>query len=217
MEPDSTTPSGAAPREEADLPGFGPSRRREPDPLDPQATTVYATTGGPNPIEATIPAGEWSTTTPAGDELDDDEAPWLREASERTAPSSTPGSTSRVADPSIAAAAAGMFALVAQMGSLVLDRTIGRGSHAWLMHPEEAQAIADPLGRIAARHAPIGTGEAGDIADAIDAGVATAAYAMRATVTQHGAAAEPETMAQGPIPDAGGVPPFVPYAGGPIQ
>lgn len=51
----------------------------------------------------------------------------------------------------------------------------------WLMRPEEAAGMGEPLGRIASRKAPlpIGEGTATDLGDALEAGVVLADYVMR--------------------------------------
>jgi hypothetical protein len=175
MNPDSTTPPPEDEQhEEADLPGWTPSRSSI-DQLDPTRTTV---TDLPPALSQTPEFGEHP------DELDD------LEQRERISP--RPEATSRrsVGDPSIASAAAGLFALAAQVVSLIVNATVGHGSGAYVMQPEEAQAIGEPLGRIASRHAPIGDGDVTDIGDGITAGVATAAYAARAT-TEHFAGRTP--------------------------
>lgn len=163
--PDSLSPEDV-PLEEVDLPGFAPSSRNRLEPPQPGAT---------------------ATTPPRikDDELLDelDEHP---ERFELTEPKMPPSSSRGSIEPSAEAAETfgQLAALLVKLGSLGLNRTVGRGSGAWIATDEEAADIAVPLGRIAARHAPI-TGEAaGDVADVIEAGFGAAAYGMRATVDQ---------------------------------
>lgn len=181
MDPqDSTTPQTEDAPPPVDLPGFEPPTRPTLDPLDPERTTVT----NPNPTDPP-PA----TDPPPLDELDDREQ--LDEAA-----ASKPTRTSRrsAGDPSIASAAAGLFALAASLVGFVLNQTIGRQSGAYLMHEDEANAIGTPLGRIASRRAPIGDGDVTDISDGIEAGVAAAGYAARATVQHFANAAPPEAI-----------------------
>lgn len=164
---------------EAELPGWSESTRDRLDP--PQPATVT------HPENETPAASEkdWDELDP--DELDDlareeaeREQEWFEREDQRTRPSSSRGSTE--ADPVVAGAFAQLAQLAVTFASLGLERTIGNGSQAFIARPEEAAAIAEPLGRIAARHAPIGEGAAGDVADGIEAGMAAAQYGMRATV-----------------------------------
>ncbi len=203
------------PSREADLVGFSTSRRRAPDPMDPEHTTVTA-----GPESMTPPgdplAGFDPTTDPASQyrELRDEFEDAL-DATSSASSSSSRASTPRGVDPSIAHAAAGVFAMGAQLAGFLLDRSVGKSSTAWLMREEEAAAIAEPLGRIAARHAPIDSGDAGDIADALEAGVGVAMYATRASLEQYGL--EHSGAAQAAPPAGEGGAPYDPAAyGGPF-
>lgn len=51
--------------------------------------------------------------------------------------------------------------------------------HAWIADDDDQAAIGDPLARIIGRRAPAGTGAAGDVVDGLEAGAATAAFALR--------------------------------------
>jgi hypothetical protein len=182
MNPDSTTTEGEP--LEADLPGWGASRRNALDQLDPNATTVSVPPGPAMATDDLPPLSPHEASAAMGDvaeDLDDryDEEPPEREPTR-------PAGTSRRSDgdPRIAGVAAQLFATIAGALSLALNATIGHGSGAFVMHPEEAMGIGDPLGRIAARHAPIDSGEATDMGDAIEAGAAAAAYGARASI-QH--------------------------------
>lgn len=185
MNPDSTTPTPEAEPLEAELPGWSSPTHPKLDPLDPSTTTV---TDLPPALTQTPQFGD-----PPLDDLDH-EAP-----TEQTNPRPERTSPRSAGDPTIASAAAGLFALAASVVALVLNATVGRGSGAYLMHPEEADAIGGPLGRIASRRVAIGDGDVTDVGDGIQAGVATAAYAARATVEHFGAPVQqPE-----PRPDPG--------------
>jgi hypothetical protein len=188
MDPDSTTPPSEDELPPVDLPGFEPPTRPTLDQLDPNQTTV-------TPASPTMdPLTDHLTDPPPISDLEDE----LGERVEAAASTQTTTSRRSAGDPSIAAAAAGLFALAASLIGFVLDKTIGRDSGAYLMHEAEADAIGTPLGRIASRRAPIGDGDVTDISDGIQAGVASAAYAARATV-QHFSTAPmppPEAMVQ---------------------
>lgn len=171
--PDSTPNPAGAPLE-ADLPGFAPSRRHQLDPLDPEVTTV---TTGPPPASSQNPTTE--PPPPLDDDEFDDREDWSELPDPRNLRSSSRAST-RDADPVVAGALEQLAKLGVTVASLALNRTLGQGNGAWIIHEEEATAIAAPLGRIGARHAPIGDGVAGDVSDGIEAGLATAGYAMRA-------------------------------------
>jgi hypothetical protein len=175
--PDSTTlPAEDAPLE-ADLPGFSAPGRPSLDPLDPSTTTV-----------TDLRDPSWSTEYHRDDEeiLEDEQyEPPLPK------PDTSPPS---IGDPDVASAAAGLFALGAMLAGFALNGTIGRGSGAYVMHPDEAKAISDPLGRMAARRASVSGAQAKDLSDGLQAGVATAAYAARATMDHF---ATPDTQATG--------------------
>lgn len=190
--PQDSTPNEAEPLE-AELPGWGQSRRSALDQLDPTATTVTTPSpSGAPPLEramatADLPPMTADEARAAWDEhereLLDDE--YLEgEPTGPTSPRLERRSHRSDGDPRIAGVAAQLFATIAGAASLALNATIGRGSGAFVMHPEEAAGIGEPLGRIAARHAPIDTGEATDMGDAIEAGAAAAAYAARASIEQ---------------------------------
>lgn len=169
---------------EAELPGWNPSQRDQLDPLDPDVTTVEipttSTTGLPDEYyDEDEP--QWSPSPSSTSSTGEDPGPF-----EPTSKIPTGSSPASIADPSIAAALASMFAVGCGLVGLVLDRSIGKGSRAWLMHEHEVEGISEPLGRIAARRVPVSSREATDVADGIEAGVATIAYATRATLEQYG-------------------------------
>lgn len=192
-DPDSTTsPEGAPPEAEADLPGFAPSQRQKLDPLDPEQTTVEIP-----PSSATSPEPEYDPDQPLGEQLDDDELDeaerqgWLSRLDPRNRRHSSTASTEP--DPVVADMLEQLAGLGLAMASLGLNRTIGRGNGAWIMHDEEQTAIAAPLARIAARRVPAGDGVAGDVSDGIVAGMATAGYAARAAKDHRLASTVPAT------------------------
>ena len=182
MDPDSRTQPNEEPPPLVDLPGFDPPTRPTLYRLDPATTTV-----------TDLPPAIPEAPTFDRDELDADDPARF----EQTSPRPAERSPRSAGDPTIAGAAAGLFALVASIVGFVANATIGRGSGAYLMAPEEAMAIGAPLGRIASRRAPIGDGDVTDVGDGIQAGVATAAYAARATMEHFGA---PSALAPGEQP-----------------
>jgi hypothetical protein len=177
--PDSPTSPPGAPLE-AEVPGFGPSQR-DNDPIDPTRTTVTVPASSePSTVSVSHPV--YDPNRPLEEQLDDDlgDEDWSERLDPRNLTSSSRASTSEP-DPVVASALEQLAKLGVTLASLGLNRTIGAGNGAWIMHDTEADAIAAPLGRIGARHAPVGDGVAGDVADGIEAGLATAGYAMRAT------------------------------------
>lgn len=205
MDPDSNTNEDAP--LEADLPGWGESRRHALDQLDPTATTVTAvpTPNADAMATADLPPLTAQEAAAALDDLDPEE--WFEELHddrrqfEPTDPS--PGPTSRRSagkgNELVAAGAAQLFTTIAGAVSLFLNATIGRGSGVWVMQQQEAAGIGEPLGRIAARHAPIDPEEATDMGDAIEAGVGVAMYGARASI-EHMTARATAPMPQGQEP-----------------
>lgn len=189
--PDSTSLPGP-PLEEADLPGFEPRRADRLDPPQPSTTTSSSTSTSTDP-----PASSWET--PAGDVDEDlDDGEYFEPTLPRSATSSSRGSTEP--DPAVAAAFGQLATLAATFGSLLVERSVGKGTGAWVATEAEAAAIGTPLGRIAARHAPIGADTAGDVADGIEAGYATVAYGMRAA-TDHARGGPPPEAPRPPGPE----------------
>jgi hypothetical protein len=196
MNPDSTN----SPDEplEAETPGFGPTSRPKIDPLDPAKTTT-----SPSPRASSVDPGP---ETPAADSraaVDDlDEGP-----SAPTATRPDPGASSRssgelLPEPpaTVVEALAGLFGIGVALSGFVLNGTVGKGSGAYLVKPEENEAISQPLGRIAARRVPMGDSDSADVADGIEAGAAVIDYSVRATM-EHFAGVDqrepgPETAAQ---------------------
>ena len=179
--PDSTTPQPEDAPLEAEIPGFAQPTRPSLDPLDPSTTTT-------TDLHPSSTTDQHHDDEDLGDELREDEH---RQQYEPTSPKPEAPSRPSAGDPGVADAAAGLFGLAAVLAGVVLDGTLGHRSGAYRMHPDEAQAIATPLGRMAARRATVSGAEAKDLSDGIQAGVATAAYAARATM-QHFAAPDTE-------------------------
>lgn len=189
--PDSTTPPHEdEPLDEADLPAWT-SRRRTLDPLDPEATSTTT----PPRILADPRDPPWNPTpatdAEAIDELrnlvDDLEPPAEDETA--TARRGRPNLSNRVrsilaprseGDPRVAAVVGGLLSTLAGVSSLALDATVGRRSGAYVMRPDEAEAIGTPLGRIAARRVNVGDADPTDIGDAIEAAGAAVMYGARA-------------------------------------
>lgn len=176
--PDSTANEDAL--LEAELPGWSPSPRDQLDPLDPDVTTVEIPTSTTTLGDDEL-LDEWNPS-PSSPSTTTEEGPGPSEPTSKIPPGSSPAS---IADPTIAAALADVFAVGCNLTGLLLDRSIGHGGRHWLMAPHEAAAISEPLGRIAARRVPVSSNQASDVADGIEAGVATIAYATRATVEQY--------------------------------
>lgn len=147
----------------ADLPGFRqPKTMPATDPLDQEATTVTAPT----------PAAE---TTSWPNEGDDGGS-----ASDESFLSSTAAATPSRASTADPEAFEQLFAIPISVTGIVLNKRLAApGTAHWLFLEDEAESIAGPLARIAARHTPVGPGEANDIADGIEATAAATAYVLR--------------------------------------
>jgi len=206
-DPDSTTPRIEGEPLESDLPEWTTTRRRL-DPLDPDLTQVLGTEepGVSNPR-----LHQTTTHDEALDELrglvDDLE-------NEPPAPQERPTLSNRVrsilaprssGDPRVAAVVGGLLATVAGVASLGLDATVGKGSGAYVMHPEESAAIGEPLGRIAARRVSLGDADPTDIGDAIEAAGAAVMYGVRARADHQRVTTStyvPDPQSPAPAPDA---------------
>lgn len=166
----------------ATVPGFRPPPSPPgPDPLDPDTTTLSDPT--------TPDAGPEYSIGPGPDELSDVAAA----SSSRT--TSSPAST---ADPlafvEIARTVVGLAAMVVR--AVRARRRPWLHPAAWIATPDDQAAIGDPLGRIAARHAPV-TGEgSADVADGMAAMIGAAGYAVRGlTLEAEGLTPDVETPA----------------------
>lgn len=188
--PDSTTEEPLA-----DLPGFLPPPRRPmgPDPiLEGHQTT----------LPPTMPAGsDPSQFRPLREDDSPSDFAGIDEG-EATIPTPTSPSGSFRGSTANASVFVGFLSLGVGIASVVVARarTAKRGpeiGNVWVATDEEAAAIAEPLARITARHVPLGDVlEDSDVADGIEALMATAGYAI-ANV------AEEAEMAKA-VADAGG-------------
>lgn len=80
-----------------------------------------------------------------------------------------------------AAAFEGLITVLVKTGGLVVDHRLSPETHAWMMRPDEAEGIAKPLARIAARHSPVTMdGETNDVLDVLEAGLNVVGYGMAA-------------------------------------
>lgn len=70
--------------------------------------------------------------------------------------------------------------------------------HLWVAREDEADAVAEPLARMAERRVDMTAGQANDLSDGIEAAVAVGGYAMR-NVEERAAHAAP--VAQPPKPE----------------
>lgn len=182
--PDSPAPKIEDELLEADLPGWSTSRPPL-DQLDPALTTVTT-----SPTFPPMTAGE----SPYVDEdLAERDPPESHEPPPTKREATSPPSAGEL---TVAAGAAQLFALAASVAGFVVNMTLGRKSGAYLMQPDEAQAIGEPLGRIAARRVPIGDAEASDVGDGLEAAAATTAYAARATIEHFAAGESPDQQDQ---------------------
>jgi len=174
-----------------------------PDPPSPGSTSAPETSQWPRPIRRMLlipetpgwtpppappapdPLDPTSTTTssPEGPALDPDSSNGYGGSDpERGRKSSTtPGPGPRLASIAKPATFEPIIAKLVQAVSLLLDHWRSRETHTWLMHDEEADAIAAPLSRIAARHSPVTLDEeTNDVLDGLEAGIGAAGYGMRA-------------------------------------
>lgn len=140
----------------ADLPAFGPARTMPTnDPLDP-ATTIVSE----EDLTAAIDGDSWDGS---------DESDLL--SSTTTA---TPSRAS-TADP---AAFSELVAIPLRLAGMGLNAKLAPGTDIWMMDDSSVDGIAGPLGRIAARHAPLSSGKANDVTDGVEAAVAVAGYVV---------------------------------------
>jgi hypothetical protein len=75
----------------------------------------------------------------------------------------------------------GLITLLVKGGGLLVDRRRSPQTHSWMMRPDEAEGIAKPLARIAARHSPVTMdGETTDVLDVLEAAGGLMFYGMAA-------------------------------------
>jgi hypothetical protein len=176
--PDSTNP-GDAPLE-ADLPQWDQTTRGLLDQPQPGATATYSPDELADQLEEVARERDGQRTEDRWSEPDP-----------KTRTNSSPGSTSPPPNVDVANSFANLASLIVQLASAGLNIVIGRRTGAWLATEEEAANIAQPLGRIAERHMPIEGGNAGDLADGIEALYYTGEYGVRATLDQIATAPQP--------------------------
>lgn len=180
---------------EATMPGFRPPPTPPgPDPLDPTTSTISdptTTPASPDPF-----SDDGSSTGPETDEPGDGASSWS---------SATTSSRASTADPlpfiEITRTLVGLASMLVR--AVRARRRPHLHPTAWLATEEDQANIGDPLGRIAARHAPI-TGEgSADVADGMAAMVGATGYAIRSLTIE----AESDGLAlvdvDGQMPDAG--------------
>lgn len=124
-----------------------------------------------------------SPSLDATSDLDDEPgSEWADETPETMTDTSSPVSTSsprRLLDAGTRKAYEKTAAKVAVVASALVESRVGGGSGAFLMGEDEADAIAAPASRLAARHAPLpGGGQATDLADCVELFVAVVGYVL---------------------------------------
>lgn len=176
-----TTPRGStspAPPQEpdlADLPAFdAPRRMPTNDPLDPDVTRT-------GPSDGAAPMDDsWGQDQPGDPGFSSDFAGDVDEPTQTT--------TSRAAGPSPAFIDGSLAEeLEKPIGALVGIASLGvhyarrapRDTTLWIADDEDVAMIAGPLSRIAARHSPVGAGEASDLIDGLTAGLGVANYGLK--------------------------------------
>lgn len=191
----------------SDLPGFkSPPRPPADEALDPDTTTVTAPPSPPEPEMSED--GSWAGS-PTGDLLREMGSSADYEDVELDEP--TPITTSKAAgrsrvfttDPRVFE---GPIAGLVQLASLGVAMSRKAPPPLWLADEEDVENITAPLARIAARHAPISGGEANDLADGLEAALATTGYVVkniRRQAEEQAAAAGPQVPPPAPPPHAG--------------
>jgi len=169
-----------SPETSSDLPGFAPVERppRAPRTTGSSSSSNTQETGdyqvhldpsSPTPGLSDRPTSANSTRNKGR------KRPWSR-----TPNGSSPASTDRPPiTVELVAGYAGLAATGVQALGLFLNARMAPGTALWLPTPQETEAIAMPLGRIAARHAPMDTGTATDLSDAAEAVVGVVGYGVR--------------------------------------
>ncbi|MCU1449326.1 MAG: hypothetical protein JWP02_1496 [Acidimicrobiales bacterium] len=171
-----TTKNQASSEETADLPGFKSPRRQPADePLDPEKTSLLPPWPGPE-----TPTGASSEAGPAPIDNENGAASWdnYEDVDEPIPTSSSRGGRSRgyILDPATFLEPIGALVGLASLGVHAARRA---PDGLWIADEEDVDNIAAPLARIAARHAPMGMGEASDLADGIAAAIGVTNYAIK--------------------------------------
>ena len=76
-------------------------------------------------------------------------------------------------------ACAELVTTAARIPTLFLNRRRGAGTDLWLLDDQDTEAICEPLGRILARHAPLGDDETNDLFDGLLAGMGVGGYVLK--------------------------------------
>lgn len=188
MAPTTTPPTPTAPDSAPPMTAGPPAHNPSPDPTEHPSLRSLLSAEDPgfsNPSPDTPPDPETTTTTKAeGPTIDPRAAGASSNGSANGRdPSGTPipGLGPLLASTAKASAYAPMIAALVQAASIVPDRLRTKHTHAWIMHDDEAAAIAQPLARIAARHSPANamTGETSDVLDGLEAAVLVGNYGVR--------------------------------------
>lgn len=163
----------------ADLPGFKePRRQPSDDPLDPETTTVSPPPSAPRDsatLEDDSPAPRWEEATgPEAADFSDDFDVVAEPTPTTTSP--TGPSPASFLDPTTFEEPIGAVVGLASLGVHYARRADG---DLWIADEEDVHAIAAPLARIAARHAPMGAGQANDLSDGIAVAIGATNYAIK--------------------------------------
>jgi hypothetical protein len=163
--PSPASPSPTTTLEEdlvVDLPGFAPAPPlRDPDPLDPETTTIES------PLDA---LADWD------DVEEEEEGP--RPGSGPTAPrgGSSKASTDWRDLLPITSTLVGMMSLAVRFWR---GRRRPLPDGVWVADEEDAEAIAAPLARIAARRSPLSGEGSADMVDGLEVLVGATGYTMK--------------------------------------
>jgi hypothetical protein len=160
-----TPPQDSSTPLETDLPRFkSPKVMPREDPLDPTSTSTRSLPPEEELATGSSPGEGWGI----GGERDE-----LGEASaSRTTTPSRVFTEQAKAFEALLGTGLGMATMVAH------SKMAPEGSDVWLATDDEIEAVAAPLSRILARHTPVSSGRATDLADGIEAGVGVAGYVV---------------------------------------
>lgn len=156
-----TTPDSTTPDLEATMPGFLSPPTPTPDPIDADRTTVTTSSTGSSTSESTSPS--------APSDGDRDESDALSSTTSPLGPSQV-----STADPD---AFAGLLGIAFGMAGLALHARLTPGDNTcWIPDERDVDDVCGPLSRIIARRVKVSSRAAGDVTDAMDAGVAAVGY-----------------------------------------
>lgn len=158
-----TTPDSTTPDLEATMPGFLSPPAPTPDPIDPNRTTVTTSSTSSSTSEPTSPS--------APSDGDRDESDALSSTTSPLGPSQV-----STADPD---AFAGMLGIAFGMAGLALHARLTPGDNTcWIPDERDVDDVCGPLSRIIARRVKVSSRAAGDVTDAMDAGVAAVGFVV---------------------------------------